>query len=57
MAFKALEDGTFIPLEGDEMNVPHHFFTEDELRSVLRGFSVINILERSEHFCLTGIKS
>jgi len=36
--FEAIEAGTLVPVTGSERGLPHHFFTPDELRSVLPAF-------------------
>ena len=39
-AFEEVEPGTFIPLDGSEKGLPHHIFTEDELRSEFGAFQI-----------------
>jgi ubiquinone/menaquinone biosynthesis C-methylase UbiE len=36
---------TYIPLQGHEKGLPHHFFTERELRKILNKFKVIRLQE------------
>jgi len=36
--FEAIEAGTLVPVTGSERGLPHHFFTPDELRSILPAF-------------------
>jgi SAM-dependent methyltransferase len=38
-----IEDGTFVPAEGDEQDVPHHFFTPEEVRQAAREFSAVEV--------------
>jgi SAM-dependent methyltransferase len=39
-----IETGTYLaPEDADQPGVPHHFFDEDEVRSLLRGFRVIEL--------------
>jgi len=42
-----LEPGTFLGDEEGEEDVPHHFFTEKELRSLFSGFKVVKLKEVS----------
>ena len=36
--FETIEAGTLVPVTGSERGLPHHFFTPDELRSILPDF-------------------
>lgn len=36
---------TYVPLKGHEKGLPHHFFTERELRELLSGFTIILLQE------------
>jgi len=54
--FDEPESGTFIPLEGNEIGVPHHHFKLDEILNVFVNFRVISLEERNEHYCLTAIR-
>ena len=36
---------TYVPLKGHEKGLPHHFFTERELRKLLSGFTTIRLQE------------
>ncbi len=36
--FEAIEARTLVPVTGSERGLPHHFFTPDELRSILPAF-------------------
>jgi SAM-dependent methyltransferase len=49
-----LEQGTFVPLNGDEHGVPHHYFTEQELLSIFKDYEVVSLETLKEHFCLTA---
>ncbi len=53
-----IEDHTFVPIEGFEQGIPHHFFTEDELVSELSGFKVLEVKEdqRGKFFVLARKK-
>lgn len=57
-AFKQLEPNTFIPLDGLERGVPHHYFTPEELREVFEAFDIIDFhLDTWEHYCLLALKT
>ena len=40
-AFEEIEPGTLVPVTGSEKGLPHHFFTPDELRSILPTFRIL----------------
>lgn len=55
--FQPIEPGTFLPLDGREAGLPHHYFTPEELRDVFQQFEVIDFhVDRDQHSCLTAIK-
>ena len=55
--WKEVEPGTFIPLDGREKGLIHHFFTEEELRDVFTGFEITHLhLDRARHYCMTAFK-
>ncbi len=55
--FQQIEPGTFMPLDGIEAGLPHHYFTPEELRELFRTFSILDIhLDRDQHYCLTAAK-
>jgi SAM-dependent methyltransferase len=41
--FEEIETRTYVRKEGFEKGLPHHFFTEGELRGLLQGFEVLNL--------------
>ena len=44
-------------LDGIETGLPHHYFTPEELRDLLKAFSLLDIhLDRHQHYCLTAVK-
>jgi len=46
-----IEDGTYLaPEDADQPGVPHHFFSEDELRALLHGFRVIELERGTQEF-------
>jgi ubiquinone/menaquinone biosynthesis C-methylase UbiE len=55
--WREVEPGTFIPLDGREKGLIHHFFTEQELRDVFGGFRIADIhLDDEQHYCMTASK-
>lgn len=55
--FEQLEPNTFIPLDGPERGLPHHYFTPAELRDVFGAFEVVDIhLDAFHHYCLWANK-
>jgi SAM-dependent methyltransferase len=55
--FEQVEPNTFIPLNGPERGLPHHYFTPEELREVFGGFDVADIhLDAAQHYCLWADK-
>ena len=56
-AFEQIEPGTFIPLDGPERGLLHHYFTPEELREVFGGFEIADIhLDAVHHYCLSAYK-
>lgn len=45
-----IEPHTFIPIQGIEAGVPHHFFAKDELEQLLKSFNRTSILERTRPY-------
>ena len=55
--WEQIEPTTFMPLDGQEKGLVHHFFTAEELKKVFSGFSVTDMhLDESMHYCLTALK-
>ncbi len=55
--FEQLEPNTYIPLDGPERGLPHHYFTPDELREVFGGYDIIDVhLDAWDHYCLSAFK-
>ncbi len=55
--FEQIEPHTFVPLDGPEKGLPHHYFTPEELRELFRNFSVSDIhLDAVNHYCLSAHK-
>ena len=56
--FAEIEPNTLVPLEGPEKGLPHHFFTEAELRNMLGSFEEHSFeLDDNAHLCATAIRS
>ncbi len=54
---REIEPGTFVPLDGKEKGLPHHYFTPEELRELFSNFNVTNIhLDTTAHYCLSALK-
>ena len=52
-----IEKGTYLPLEGPEKGLPHHFFTEREIYKAFKGFDIKKIyLDSSKHRAILGFK-
>lgn len=52
-----VEPRTFIPDRGPEAGIPHHYFTEKELRSAFDGYDVKEVyIDDTGHRCLLGIR-
>lgn len=55
--FKQLEPNTYIPLDGPEKGLPHHYFTPLELREVFAGYDIEDIhLDTFQHYCMLAFK-
>lgn len=50
LAGEWVEERTFVPAEGDETGVPHHFFTAGEVRQSAAEFSSVEIHEVHEEY-------
>lgn len=56
-SFEQIEPYTFIPLDGPEKGLPHHYFTPDELREVFGDFVITDIhLDTANHYCMSALK-
>jgi cyclopropane fatty-acyl-phospholipid synthase-like methyltransferase len=55
--FQPIEPGTFLPQDGREAGIPHHYFTPEELVDMFGQFEAIDLhVDRDEHYCLTARK-
>ncbi|UCH43006.1 MAG: class I SAM-dependent methyltransferase [Dehalococcoidales bacterium] len=56
-SFEQVEPNTFIPLDGPEKGILHHYFTSEELREVFVDFDIKDIhLDTVNHYCLLAFK-
>lgn len=56
--FEQIEPGTFVPLDGPEQGLPHHYFTPEELALFFSGFRITDIhVDSKDHYCLSGFKN
>lgn len=56
-AFEEIEPGTFVPLDGPEKGLPHHYFSAAELRSLFGGFSVEALhVDTVDHHAMIAFK-
>jgi predicted SAM-dependent methyltransferase len=54
---KKVEENTYIPQAGPEKDLPHHFFTIDEVHDVFSSFELLEIYnDRKNHRAILGIK-
>ncbi len=52
-----IEYGTFVPQNGQEKGVPHHFFTIDEIYDVFSSFNLLEIYnDGTNHRAILGVK-
>jgi len=57
-SWEQIEPNTFIPLDGREKGLVHHFFTAEELREVFSGFNIVDThVDKTKHYCLTAFKN
>jgi len=55
--FEEIEPNTFIPKDGREKGLPHHYFTPEELHGFFENFHITDIhLDRINHYCLSAFK-
>jgi SAM-dependent methyltransferase len=57
LEFEQVEPNTFVPLDGPEKGLPHHYFTPEELREFFGNFRVSDMhLDAVNHYCLSAHK-
>ena len=56
-AYKQIEVNTFVPLDGPEKGLPHHYSSPEELREFFDNFDIAGIhLDAVKHYCLSAFK-
>lgn len=51
---RKVEEGTYVPLEGDERGVVHHFFDREEIGELLGSFRIISLASDEEEVDFPG---
>lgn len=55
--FEQIEQNTYIPLDGREKGLPHHYFTPEELKDFFSNFDIADIhIDKNNHYCLLAFK-
>jgi protein-S-isoprenylcysteine O-methyltransferase Ste14 len=55
--FEQVEPHTFLPLDGPERGLLHHYFTPEELHRVFGGFDITDMhVDSVDHHCVLGFK-
>lgn len=55
--FEQIEPNTFVPLDGPEKGLPHHYFTPEELHTVFDAFDIVDMhLDTFDHNCVSATK-
>jgi SAM-dependent methyltransferase len=55
--FEEIEPNTYLPLDGPEKGLLHHYFTPKALIEIFRGYDIADIhLDSTKHYCLLGWK-
>ena len=53
-----VEPGTFIPLDGPERGLPHHYFTKEGLRELFHTFSILDLhIDEVNHHSILARKA
>ena len=53
-----IEPGTWVPHHGIEAGLPHHLFSEEELRALFQQYSILNLrVFKTSHYSLLAQKS
>jgi SAM-dependent methyltransferase len=56
--FKRLEKDTYVPIDGMERGLPHHYFNEDELRNTFFNFRFQQFyIDEVDHYAVLGVKT
>ena len=52
---KMIEPRTLVPLDGEEIGVPHYIFSKDLLKKSFRSFQIMDLhIDSLMHYCLLG---
>ncbi len=52
-----IEPGTFVPADGPEAGLPHHYFRQDELAPLFSKFTILDLhLDPVNHYSITALK-
>jgi cyclopropane fatty-acyl-phospholipid synthase-like methyltransferase len=55
--FAQIERHTYVPLDGPEKGLPHHYFTPEALSDFFSNFDIKDIhIDRRNHYCLSAYK-
>jgi len=50
---KEIEPYTYVPQEGSERGLPHHYFDEERLRQTFSAFTILNLFtDETHHLCI-----
>jgi SAM-dependent methyltransferase len=54
---KEIEPGTFIPLNGEEKGLPHHYFKKHEISSLFKDFTILDVhKDNMNHYSILAKK-
>ncbi len=54
---KEVESGTYIPLDGPEKGLPHHYFSENEIPDLFNKYSIVDLhVDNKNHYSLIAQK-
>ena len=54
---KEVEPGTYIPLDGQEKGLPHHYFSKDEIPDLFNEYSILDLhVDNKNHYSLIAQK-
>ena len=57
LKYERIEPDTYIPIDGREQGLPHHYFTPKELYAEFHDFQILGIhIDAHRHYCLFGRK-
>ncbi|MBD3270658.1 methyltransferase domain-containing protein [Candidatus Peregrinibacteria bacterium] len=55
--YKEIEPNTYVPLDGWEKGLPHHYFNPEELKDFFLNFDIVDIhLDQISHHCMSAFK-